>query len=193
MKTLPVPDTEYLSSGEGNLPSLPNTSSFQDRVSLAIATFGGIGYLPLVPATWGSFVTAGLYFFFQYAAEKSVISPTSAGISSWMAMLVFIGFLFVIGTWAASHVTKIKSEKDPGIIVIDEVVGQLITFLFVPAGINWVFFLIGFFVFRFFDIWKPFPARQLEKLPSGFGVMADDVMAGIYSAVVLWIIYSATT
>lgn len=192
MKKLLVRDTEYLSLGGGNLLSVPNTSSLRLRVSLAIATFGGVGYIPLVPATWGSLVTAAFYFLFQYATDKFATSPTSVGIGSGITMAVFIGFLFLIGTWAASHVTKTTGKKDPRIIVIDEVVGQLVTFLFLPAKIGWLFFVIGFFVFRFFDIWKPFPAKQLEKLPSGFGVMADDVMAGIYSALVLWIIYSIT-
>lgn len=154
--------------------------------------------MPIVPATWGSMVTAVFYFLSQQTDDRTVsdaisqATSFSAEASSKTATAALIVFVFLIGTWAASRVTKITESKDPRIVVIDEVVGQLITFLFIPAAVGWGFVLIGFFTFRFFDIWKPFPARQLESLPSGLGVMADDVMAGLYSAGFLWVVYSVT-
>lgn len=190
---------EYPSLGVDKPYSVSTGSWVGDKVAMALATLAGVGYLPIVPATWGSLVTCLLYFIFQQVDERFAVSvyffqttPASRDLSFRITMAILIVCLFSIGTWAASRATKITGESDPRTVVIDEVVGQLVTFLFVPAMIGWVFIVVGFLAFRFFDIWKPFPARQLERLPSGLGVMADDVMAGIYSAGFLWFVYSVS-
>lgn len=149
-----------------------------DRLALMIATAGGVGYMPLVPATWASLVTAVLYFFLSEISQTwRPVDETSAKAT----IAVLIVALLSIGIWASSRVVGMTRNKDPKIVVVDEVVGQLITFLFIPFGAGWVYMLAGFFAFRLFDIWKPFPARQLERLSAGLGVMADDVMAGVYA------------
>ncbi len=103
-------------------------------------------------------------------------------------MLLLIVGLFVIGIKAATRMETLTGRKDPGIVVVDEVVGQLITFLFIPFEMGWWTVIVGFFLFRLFDIWKPYPIRRLESLESGLGIMADDVLAGAYAATVLSII-----
>jgi phosphatidylglycerophosphatase A len=93
----------------------------------------------------------------------------------------------VVGVIVADRAAKYAQIKDPRWVVIDEVSGQLITYylFFWITPFNWKSWLLGFILFRLFDIWKPFPARQLEQLPGGWGIMADDWMAGIYAAIVL--------
>ena len=91
-----------------------------------------------------------------------------------------------LGIWAAGKTAGEIQSKDPGIVVVDEVLGQWITLAGV-VSFNWVSWLAAFCLFRLFDIWKPPPVRQLEALPSGTGIVADDVMAGIYGALVLLI------
>jgi phosphatidylglycerophosphatase A len=88
--------------------------------------------------------------------------------------------IFFLGVWAASGAEKYFGRVDPGHVVIDEVVGQLLTFLVRPDA-SWKWLLAGFVLFRIFDVVKPFPARQAERLPGGWGIMTDDVVAGLYS------------
>ena len=171
--------------------------SFSDYAALAIATCGGVGYLPIVPATWGSLVGVGIYLIAQKTGENFVVwaegnNFNNALLESSRASLtiIFLIGLFLIGMWAATRVEKLTGKKDPKIVVIDEVVGQLITFLFVPANLGWWTIAIGFFAFRFFDIWKPYPADKLESLPSGLGAMADDAMAGFYTAALMSLLCS---
>jgi phosphatidylglycerophosphatase A len=93
-----------------------------------------------------------------------------------------------VGVFVASRTANYLGTKDPQIVVIDEVSGQLIAYFGIGAAItNWKYLLLGFILFRVFDIWKPFPARQAESLPGGLGIMADDWIAGIYAALGLWI------
>jgi phosphatidylglycerophosphatase A len=94
--------------------------------------------------------------------------------------------LLPLGIWAAGETARDIKSKDPGIVVVDEVLGQWIT-LAGAVALNWKSWLAAFCLFRLFDIWKPPPVRQLEALPSGTGIVADDVMAGIYGALVLLI------
>lgn len=109
-----------------------------------------------------------------------------------MAPLLWVVTLYtlvisVVGLIAADDVARKKGEKDPQFVVIDEVSGQLLTYLVALAPANWKYLLLGFILFRVFDIWKPFPARQAESLPGGWGIMADDWIAGIYAGIGLWI------
>jgi phosphatidylglycerophosphatase A len=93
----------------------------------------------------------------------------------------------VVGLMCATRAAEYSGKKDPQFVVIDEVSGQHLTYLFSLTLLDWKYLLLGFILFRVFDIWKPFPARQAESLPGGLGIMADDWIAGIYAALGLWI------
>jgi phosphatidylglycerophosphatase A len=100
------------------------------------------------------------------------------------SMLVMSGLLFAVGSWSGSRAESYFGRTDPGPVVIDEVVGQIVT-LFARPHANWKWLLGGFVVFRIFDIVKPFPANRAENLPGGLGIMADDVVAGFYGFLTL--------
>ena len=144
-----------------------------------------------------SLAACGIYFLALTANANLTIWAQSQGlnaafIESFRAafILFFLIGLFLIGVWAATRTVKLTGIKDPRIVVVDEMVGQFITFLFVPASIGWWIIPVGFFAFRLFDIWKLFPADKLEFLPDGLGVMADDIMAGFYAAALVSIVCS---
>lgn len=166
-----------------------------DYFSLAVTTFG-VGYLPLMPGTYGSAVGVAVYLFFAYL-EKSAYSRFGLGgddehITAWLHAFNLILFLLfcLLGIWAANRATRLFRNKDPQQAVVDEVIGQLITFLFVPFLISWHFVLAGFLLFRLFDIWKPYPIDSLQNLPAGIGVCADDILAGVYAGTCLALIYA---
>jgi phosphatidylglycerophosphatase A len=168
--------------------------TLKDYLSLAFSTWG-VGYIPIAPGTFGSAVGLGLYLLVRAATLRIVYSsgPDYHLTYEWVesfrvaSMLVAIVCVTAIGVWAASRAEKLFVRKDPGAVVVDEVAGQLITFLFIPLEmrLNWWVLIIGFVLFRLFDIWKPYPIRRLEALESGLGIMADDVLAGIYAATTL--------
>jgi phosphatidylglycerophosphatase A len=137
-------------------------------VPIALATAFGAGYMPKAPGTWGSAV--GLLLWFLLPA------------STW-AQLAAIALVVIAGSWSAGVAERHFGRHDPGQVVIDEVAGMLITLFLNPAG--WLSAAGGFLLFRAADILKPFPARRLERLPGGLGIMADDVMAGIYANLAL--------
>jgi phosphatidylglycerophosphatase A len=118
--------------------------------------------------------------------ERDVYFGTSPLISSYLQVWVAVAIAF-LGVVVANRAARYAQVRDPQWIVIDEVSGQLITYhlFFLVMPLYWKTYLLGFILFRAFDIWKPFPARQLERLPGGWGIMADDWMAGIYAAIVL--------
>lgn len=175
-----------------------NTRSMKDILAYVVATCG-VGYLPIAPGTWGSIVGVGVHLFWVILLYRIIESEylSSIGGGHWPAMgievllsvmtLVFIFVMTMVGIWAATRVEKSSGRKDASIIVIDEVVGQFITLLFLPFFVSgsWRFLVAGFLLFRLFDIWKPYPIRRLESLESGLGVMADDVLAGVYAGTVL--------
>lgn len=110
-----------------------------------------------------------------------------------IAVFLSLFLLFVLlGVWASGRSTELLGNSDPPQAVVDEVIGQLITFLFVPFGIGWPFVLAGFLLFRLFDVWKPYPIDYLQVLPGGIGVCADDILAGVYAGVCLSVIYAAS-
>jgi phosphatidylglycerophosphatase A len=161
-----------------------------DYVALALATCG-VGLIPVAPGTWGSAVGVALYLGLGRAAQKAFdygvtrgldLSPQSFPLVLTTVLLIAIFIVSFVGTWAATRAEKLLGKKDPGAVVVDEVAGQLITFLFVPwlSGV-WVV-VAGFLAFRVFDIWKPYPIRRLEGLGGGLGIMADDMLAGFYAA-----------
>jgi phosphatidylglycerophosphatase A len=139
-----------------------------------LATWFYCGYAPVAPGTVGSAVAILIaWVLHAYAAQPAI------------AFGFFAVVLAIPGIWAAGVTAREIHSKDPGIVVVDEVVGQWIT-LAGATALNWQSWLLAFALFRIFDIWKPPPVRQLEKLPEGFGIVADDVMAGVYGALVLF-------
>jgi phosphatidylglycerophosphatase A len=193
-------------------PNLPTTTSSatpspesirrKPSVSLAIATGFGLGYLPKAPGTWGSF--AGVFLGWgamalsplQFAPRIGATGELSNPPAIWWSNFAWSECLLIlvvsaIGVWAAGQTARYLQNHDPQIVVIDEVAGQLIAYLGLATprtfALGWKYLLLGFILFRVFDIWKPFPARQAESLPGGLGIMADDWIAGIYAALGLWI------
>jgi phosphatidylglycerophosphatase A len=204
------------------------------KLAYAIATAGGVGYLPKAPGTFGSLVgvltivlcavfflrptsLAGLSPFHVLSdarfMDKHFLVPGSdihdtllwLPIFSAAVLLVILG---AIGVWSSSRAAEYSGIKDPQFVVIDEVAGQHLTLVLplIPIAlpnlhshmdlstfaifsalslVNWKYLLLGFLFFRIFDIWKPFPIRRLEMLPAGWGIMADDWMAGVYAAILL--------
>ena len=138
--------------------------------STLVATFFGIGYMKPGPGTWGS--AAGLLLW----AALAPWLPESARIPTVISMAAV---MTLIGIPAATQVARAFAKKDPQFVVIDEVAGQLIALIAAP--LTWKSFLAGFILFRAFDIVKPPPVRQLEKLPEGTGIVLDDVVAGLYA------------
>ena len=138
-----------------------------------IATGCFSGYLPKAPGTWGSLVGL-LLFFLLHTLSLEIYLAVLAG-------------LFLIGTFAAGEAEKIVDHKDPGLVVIDEIVGMLITMIAIPA--TPMAMGLGFILFRIFDIWKPFPVNFIDqRFHGGLGIMLDDVMAGIYSLIILQLV-----
>ena len=132
-----------------------------------LATFFGIGFVPLAPGTAASVIIALLYGLILH----DLVRPLYA---------ILVVLLFFAGTAAAGRYAAELGRPDPGRIVVDEVCGQLIALAFLPG--RWLPVGIAFALFRFFDIIKPWPIRRLEGLPGGWGIMADDVAAGLAAA-----------
>jgi phosphatidylglycerophosphatase A len=140
----------------------------RNRIALAVATSCGVGYVPFAPGTFGS--AAGLLVW--------ALLPASTIVQA-CAILV----IFAAGCWAGTCAEHHFGRTDPGQVVIDEVLGMLITLFLNPVG--WAGALLGFLLFRAADIIKPFPANRMERLPGGVGVMADDAVAAVYSNLAL--------
>jgi phosphatidylglycerophosphatase A len=149
-----------------------------DFVALAIATCG-VGYLPLAPGTFGSLVGVGIFLLLMWA---TAVNP--------LAIIVAILAVTGIGIWAATRTEELSGRKDPGKIVVDEVAGQMIALFPLTLFTRWstVAVIVSFILFRFFDIVKPYPANRLQELNGGAGVMFDDLVAGVYGAVVVSIV-----
>jgi phosphatidylglycerophosphatase A len=185
------------------------------RFALFIATAAGLGYLPKAPGTWGSLL--GLFLGWALRNhDLGMLHPFAhpdfikfGGIALDRALALHIavmGCLAVLGVWVSGRAASYLGQKDPQNVVIDEVSGQMIALLgagwvstfssddlasasavFALISPGWKYLLLGFILFRACDIWKPFPVRQAESLPGGWGIMADDWVAGIYAALGLWI------
>ena len=152
------------------LPQSPVTPLL--RFVILLATGFGAGFSPVVPGTVGTLFAVPIYFFIS-----SMPSPLYE---------LTLAALFFLSSWIAGQAERHWAKKDDRRIVIDEIMGFLVTMLWVPKS---PFFVVaGFVLFRFFDILKPFPIRRLEKVRSGYGVVLDDVLAGIYSNVILHMI-----
>jgi phosphatidylglycerophosphatase A len=142
----------------------------------AVGTFLGAGLLRPGPGTWASAAAAVLWLL---AAMGFHLAP---GPMSWATVAAAVGAL-VIGIPAATRVERESGREDPGHVVIDEVAGQWIALI--HSRVNLSHLLAGFLFFRLFDIVKPWPARQLERLPAGWGIMFDDVAAGVYALLLM--------
>lgn len=144
------------------------------RLALVIATWFGCGYFPWGPGTIGSIAAAALAW---------LASAAGYGRPALMAITVV---LLGPGIWAAGVTARLVGREDPGIVVVDEVLGLWVTLWAVPE-LTWKTLGLGLLLFRLFDIWKPWPVRKLEELPGGLGIVADDLAAGIYGALILYI------
>lgn len=145
-----------------------------NSIAIALATALGAGFAPKAPGTFGSAV--GLLLWWLLPASPVV-------------QLVAIVVVFAAGAWSGSVAERHFGKSDPGQVVIDEVLGQLITMWMNPVG--WGGALLGFLLFRLMDIVKPYPANRLEALHGGLGIMADDAMAGIYANLALRLLLAA--
>ena len=145
-----------------------------DRLIVALATGFYSGKIPFAPGTWGSAFALIPWYFCRGLSLTSY--------------LVVVAVLFVVGFLTAGSAEKIFDKPDPGSIVIDEILGMFITLTLAPN--HPVAWLLGFFLFRIFDVWKPFPVSWLDThLHGGIGIMMDDVMAGIYALACLQLIW----
>ncbi|MDE6291440.1 MAG: phosphatidylglycerophosphatase A [Muribaculaceae bacterium] len=139
-----------------------------------IATSFGAGFLPVAPGTWGAIVGIILWLPFY------LLCP---GLPAWLVTLALVGFFTAAGIWASS-VSEKYWGKDPVAACVDETVGQLISLLPLcdgPREAPWWLIIVSLALFRFFDIFKPLGIRSMERLPGGFGMMADDILAAIYT------------
>jgi phosphatidylglycerophosphatase A len=141
-------------------------------IAQTIATFFYLGYSPFAPGTVGTLGAIALFYSLSHF-------PTPVYI------LFFLGFT-IISIWASGEAEGIFGKTDPGQVVTDEVCGYLVTMFLIPPSLRNI--ILGFLLFRFFDILKPPPTRQLERLPGGFGIVIDDVFAGIYSNMILQVV-----
>ncbi|MBM3769813.1 MAG: phosphatidylglycerophosphatase A [Acidimicrobiia bacterium] len=137
-------------------------------VGLALATGLGVGYVPFAPGTFGSAVGLLLW----------IALPTAP-----MVQAAVIAAVFAVGVWSAGVTERHYRSTDPGVVVIDEVLGMLITLAIQPVG--WAGAALAFLLFRAFDVLKPYPANRVERMHGGFGIMADDGVAGLYANIVL--------
>lgn len=143
-------------------------SRLTDRLAFAIATAGGAGLAPVAPGTAGSLFAAFLLWLIPF-------STFSLGVT-------LVGVIFA-GIWAGGRIERLSGRKDPGLIVIDEVAGMMLSVLTLPRTLGVL--LVAFFCFRVLDIVKPFPAGQAQSLRGGLGVMVDDLIAGGYTLFLL--------
>jgi len=138
------------------------------HLNLFLASGFYLGFFPKFPGTVGSFFTLLLLLW---------LKPTK------FVLVVGVIIVFFLGTWVSSQIEKHLCQKDPSFVVIDEIGGQLLTFIFVP--LTWTNLGLGFLLFRLLDIFKPWPVKEGEKLAGGLGIMADDYLAGFLAALIL--------
>jgi len=139
-----------------------------DRVAFAIATWGGVGYAPVASGTVASAVALVLLWLIPFTMPA--LAWTVAAVTA-------------VGLWAGGRVERVLGQKDPGIIVVDEIAGMGLAVLLLPRTIPVL--LVAFILFRLFDVWKPFPARESQAFTGGLGVMIDDLIAGVYALILV--------
>jgi len=154
------------------------SAGFSDKVALILSIWFGLGLLPGMPGTFGTAGAIPVYFLLVYLGAGYKV--------------LFLAIIIMLAVWSSGRSQCIFGRTDPGEIVIDEVAGFLLTVIFLPF--TWITLLAGFFLFRFFDILKPPPIRLIEeKLTNGFGIVMDDLMAGIYAHLCLRLLLSTLT
>ncbi len=156
-----------------SLSPLPAGRSYYPHL---IGTWFGCGFSPVAPGTAGSLAALLI------ALALHLLYGSGRG-----TFLLLAAILLIPGIWAAGSVARMENKTDPQIVVVDEVIGQWIT-LAGAASFNWITWLAAFLLFRLFDVWKPPPVRRLEHLPGGWGIVADDVMAGLYGALAIFLL-----
>lgn len=145
---------------------------FVTKLAFVLSTWFGCGLAPIAPGTAGSAAAALIAYLLHWPP---------------VVCALFALLITPVGIWAAGVTERQQGKTDPGLVVIDEVAGQWLTLS--TAGVTtWKSVLIAFLVFRLFDIWKPFPVNRLERLPGGWGIMADDLAAGVYGALVIFVL-----
>ncbi len=150
-----------------------------DRVAFWMATGCGAGLMPKAPGTFGALESVLVFILalaFAIPSQPLVILVVTLSVIS-----------FPLGVWASSRVCKATGIDDPGQIVVDEICGQFIALVPVAFAPSWLGVTLAFLLFRLFDITKPYPIRKLEHFHGGLGVMADDALAGIYAALLVWL------
>ncbi|MDP2941154.1 MAG: phosphatidylglycerophosphatase A [Candidatus Omnitrophota bacterium] len=145
---------------------------FKDNAVKLLSSFFGVGYLPLVPGTFGSL--AGVFLFYCAAGSRLI--------HLWLALL-----MAVLGFLVSGKAERVFNKKDPKFVVIDEVAGMLVSLLFLPFYDPWLV-AIGFLLFRILDTLKPFPAGCLQEIKGSIGIMSDDLVAGLYTNIMLQLI-----
>ena len=142
-----------------------------------LGTGFGLGFSPYAPGTLGSLLGLVLVYLFFPA--------------SFILQVLFLLPLCFASVYISSWVAESENSSDPSIVIIDEVVGQVLVFLFIPQPLSWKLFLVGFLLFRIFDIWKPWIIKKAEKLPRGWGIVADDLVAGLFANLILhlWLFF----
>ncbi|MBI4126013.1 MAG: phosphatidylglycerophosphatase A [Deltaproteobacteria bacterium] len=140
---------------------------------MLLATVGGAGKSPIAPGSVGTL--AGMLM-------VSLVHPLPYHLYA-ITTVVFC----LLAVWVSSAAATIAGKKDPQDVVIDEVAGLLVTMAFHPW--TWTTAIVGYVAFRLFDTWKPFPCKRFEKFPSGWGIVLDDVMAGVYANIVVWVVW----
>ncbi|MCZ6469577.1 MAG: phosphatidylglycerophosphatase A [Candidatus Dadabacteria bacterium] len=141
-------------------------------IAKLIATVFYVGLIPIAPGTFGTIAAIPLFYALSFTP-----------LYLYLAITVLI---ILISVWASGVAEEIFGRTDPGEVVADEVCGYLVTMILVPVTLGNIFF--GFLLFRLFDIAKPYPIRKFERLPGGWGIVMDDVMAGVYSCITLHIL-----
>lgn len=141
-----------------------------------IATGFGAGYFPYGPGTMGAILAVAIYIGLSFTLSYS---------SLFIVLLALIVVFTVLGVWSGTISEKYWGE-DPSRVVVDEMVGQWIVMTAIPQSLGWKYMLASLILFRFFDIVKPLGVRKMEQLGGGLGIMADDILAGIYGAIVLF-------
>ncbi len=141
-----------------------------DRLIMAMATGLGLGYLPKAPGTWGTLLAFPLHFLIILLPEQGYF--------------IALGVIFFLAVIISGSAEKIIDHKDPGIVVIDEIIGMLIALMYVP--ITPFYLILAFILFRIFDIFKPFPIRWIDKrINGGLGIVMDDVIAGLFTLFII--------
>ncbi|MDZ7696905.1 MAG: phosphatidylglycerophosphatase A [Deltaproteobacteria bacterium] len=147
----------------------PEKMRFSSRVALILSTWFGSGYAPVAPGTLGTLAAVPLVI---------LVGMLGGGYGLFVLLMVT-----GVGIWASNRSRKLLGREDPSQVVIDEVAGYLLTLFLLP--INWMTLTAGFFLFRIFDILKPWPVNRAEELKGGFGIVADDLIAGLYAHLIL--------